>query len=227
MSEYIKAPHWFYRIKAFHKLLICFGVGLISFLALLPVKMEGATRTMISWDIFSLCMITIYLAIFSAVCPKQLRVLASREDASRPVVFLILMISTVGSLGGVLLLLRNQKGWLLNAGVETTIYILGVVCSWVLLHLMFTSRYAHLYYGDHETRKNEMAGGLDIPNEKCPDYVDFAYFSFVIGMTFQVSDIQITSRKMRRVALLHGLLSFIFNTVIVALSINVVVNLHP
>jgi uncharacterized membrane protein len=226
MSEYIKAPHWFYRIKAIYKLLICLGVAVSAFLFLLPVKMEGATRTMVGWDIFCLCEIAIGLAIFTSVCPKQLRVLASREDASRPVVFSIVLIAIIGSLGGVLLLLKNQEGWVLSKGLETFIYITGVIFSWVLLHMMYTHRYAHLYYGDHPTRKNEIAKGLDIPGDEPPDYIDFAYFSFVIGMTFQVSDIEISSRQIRRVVLIHGLLSFLFNTVIVALTINVVVDLQ-
>jgi uncharacterized membrane protein len=224
MSEYLKAPHWFYRIKAVYKLLICLCVGALGFIFLLPVKMEGATRIMVSWDIFCLCEIAIGLAIFTSVCPKQLRLLASREDASRPVVFFIVLIAIIGSLGGVLLLLKNQEGWLLSKGMETFIYIVGVIFSWVLLHMQFTHRYAHLYYGDHPTRRNEIAKGLDIPGDEAPDYIDFAYFAFVIGMTFQVSDIEISSRRIRRVALIHGLLSFLFNTVIVALTINVVVD---
>ncbi|MBN9384674.1 MAG: DUF1345 domain-containing protein [Chitinophagaceae bacterium] len=226
MTEYIKAPHWFYRIKAIYKLLICLSVATLSFIFLLPVKMEGATRTMVSWDVFSLCDIVIYLAVFSSVCPKQLRVLASREDASRPVVFFIVTTAIIGSLGGVLLLLKNKNGWMLSKGLETFIYIIGVIFSWVLLHMLFTGKYAHLYYGSHPTEKGQIAKGLDIPGNEAPDYVDFAYFAFVIGMTFQVSDIQITSRRVRRLALIHGLLSFLFNTVIVALTINVVVDLQ-
>jgi len=70
-----------------------------------------------------------------------------------------------------------------------------------------------------------LSAGIDIPEEPSPDYLDFAYFSFVIGMTFQVSDSRITSREIRRLALLHSLLSFLFNTVIVALSINVILEL--
>ena len=225
MSEYIKAPHWFYRIRAIYKLLICLSIATVSYVLLLPVRMEPFTRTMVAWDIFSLCEIVISLAIFSAVCPQQLRILASREDASRPVVFPIVITAIVGSLGGVLLLLKNQNAWLLSEGLETAIYIAGVTFSWILLHIIFTSRYAHLYYGDHAKKKGEMAKGLEIPGNEAPDYLDFAYFSFVIGMTFQVSDVQISSRQIRRVVLIHGVLSFLFNTVIVALTINVVVNL--
>ena len=86
-------------------------------------------------------------------------------------------------------------------------------------------RYAHIFYGDHETEPAIHAGGLIFPDEDKPDYFDFAYFSFVLGMTFQVSDIQVTSKRLRKLALLHGILSFGFNTIIVALTINVIAGL--
>ena len=226
MADYIKSPGWFHRLPAIYKLgMSILTAGIVSFV-LWPMKMEGMTRIMIGWDIFSFCMIGISLIIFLSLCPQEIRVLASYEDESRALVFAIVVIATLCSLGGVLLLLGYKGHWLLGKGLETFIYITGVTFSWVLLHTIFAYRYAHYYYGDHATQKNQKAGGLDIPGEDHPDYLDFAYFSFVIGMTFQVSDIQISSRRIRRLALLHGLLSFIFNTVIVALTINVVVELR-
>ena len=96
-----------------------------------------------------------------------------------------------------------------------------VVSSWCLIHTVFAMHYAHGYYHDEDEGPGfSSAGGLEFPNEKEPDFLDFAYFSFVIGMTCQVSDVQVSSKGMRRLALLHGLLSFLFNTVILALSIN-------
>ena len=211
-------------MPSYYKLLISFGFAIVVTLALSWVRMEGTTRLMVAWDAFSLCMIGISLGIMFTICPKQIRVLASHEDSSRAVSFVILMVAIMGSLLGVLLLLGNRHGWLLSKWMETLIYITGVSASWILLHIMFTFRYAHLFYGKHEFHHQDVSGGLEVPGEKCPDYLDFAYFSFVIGMTFQVSDIQITSRMIRRMVLLHGLLSFLFNTVIVALTINVVVD---
>lgn len=90
----------------------------------------------------------------------------------------------------------------------------AVFCSWVLLHSLFTIRYAHLYYGHPAER------AVDFPGTDQPDYLDFAYFSFVIGMTGQVSDVSIRSQAVRRLALLHGLVSFLFNTIIIAITIN-------
>jgi uncharacterized membrane protein len=188
--------------------------------------MEGMTRVMIGWDVFSICMIIISGVIFSTMRPRQIRVLAKQEDAGRIVVFFIVLAAILGSLMGVLLLLQNKDPWLLGKGIESFIYLSGVSCSWFLLHTMFAYRYAVLYYGEHPLDPDAHTVGLQIPNELWPDYLDFCYFSFVIGMTFQVSDIEISSRMIRRVALVHGLLSFLFNTVIVALTINVVVDLR-
>jgi uncharacterized membrane protein len=224
MAEYIKCPQWFHRLPSVYKLIASFSVAAVVSLALLPIHMEGMTRIMIGWDCFSICMLTISAVIFSSMRPRQIRLLAKQEDAGRIVVFLITLIATMGSLFGVMLLLGNTN-WLLGKGVETFVYITGVICSWFLLHTMFAYRYALLYYGDHPLDPDQHTVGLQIPNELWPDYLDFAYFAFVIGMTFQVSDIEISSRTIRRVALVHGILSFLFNTVIVALTINVVVDL--
>jgi len=224
MAEYIKCPSWFHRLPSVYKLIASSSVAAVVSLALLPIHMENMTRIMIGWDCFSICMLTISAVIFSSMRPRQIRLLAKQEDAGRIVVFFITLIATMGSLFGVMLLLGN-KNWLLGKGVETFVYITGVICSWFLLHTMFAYRYALLYYGDHPLDPDQHTVGLQIPNELWPDYLDFAYFAFVIGMTFQVSDIEISSRTIRRVALVHGILSFLFNTVIVALTINVVVDL--
>ena len=89
--------------------------------------------------------------------------------------------------------------------------------------MVFTFRYAHEWYDLDEQRKAK--GGLQFPADDLPDYFDFLYFSVVVGMTFQVSDVQVTSRRLRRLVLLHGLLSFLFNTVIVALTVNIAAGL--
>ena len=93
------------------------------------------------------------------------------------------------------------------------------------MHALFTIRYAHLYYADDEQDKTTHAEGLDFPDDKEPDFRDFAYFAFVIGCTFQVSDVEITSRQIRQLALFHGLISFVYNTVILALSVTIIAGL--
>ncbi|HVS96262.1 MAG TPA: DUF1345 domain-containing protein [Puia sp.] len=225
MPEYLNCPTWFHRLPSIAKLLASLVIAGIISACLLPIRMESITRVMIGWDCFSLTMVIFSGIIFTSMRPRQIRVLAKQEDAGRVVVFLIVLVATFGSLMGVLLLLQNKEPWQLGKLAETIIYITGVTCSWLLLHTMFAYRYAFLYYGDHPLDPDPRTAALQIPNELWPDYMDFCYFSFVIGMTFQVSDIEISSRQIRRVALLHGMLSFLFNTVIVALTINVIVDL--
>ena len=110
-----------------------------------------------------------------------------------------------------------------HLGAHVLFCLLTVAGSWALVHTIFTLRYAHVYYGLGED--NKPAGGLDFPEEDRPDYLDFAYFSFVIGMTSQVSDVQISSQRLRRLALGHGLVSFVFNLAILGLSINIISSL--
>jgi uncharacterized membrane protein len=105
-------------------------------------------------------------------------------------------------------------------GARLALAGLTVVTSWMLTHVMFALHYAHHYYGDGPAPGDDDRGGLAFPGEEQPDYWDFLYFSFVVGMTCQVSDVQVTSPAMRRITLLHGVLSFFFNTVILALSVN-------
>jgi uncharacterized membrane protein len=110
--------------------------------------------------------------------------------------------------------------------VHVLLTLLTVIFSWTLVHTVYGLRYAHAFYGDSdEPDVNRHAGGLVFPRDRRPDYFDFAYFSFVIGMTCQVSDVQITSRRMRRITLFHSVLSFGFNTMILALLINTVSSL--
>lgn len=97
---------------------------------------------------------------------------------------------------------------------------LALALAWAFMNTMFALHYAHRYYGDGV--KRQPLGGLDFPGGQDPDYWDFLYFSVVVGMTFQVSDVQITDRRLRRVALIQGVVAFVFNMVIIALSVNVI-----
>lgn len=105
-----------------------------------------------------------------------------------------------------------------NGGVPAlAVGVLSVVLSWLFLNVMFAIHYAHGYYGDFGKQHE----GLEFPHTPDPDYWDFAYFSIVIGMTFQVSDVQITSNYLRRVALMHSVIAFFFNMFIIAITVNI------
>ena len=111
-----------------------------------------------------------------------------------------------------------------NEVITQILSVTGMMLSWIMVHTIFTFHYAHIYYDDNRNR-SQGDKALDFPGEAKPDYVDFAYFSFVIGMTFQVSDVEICSRKIRRTALAHALLAFALNTFVVALTINLIAGL--
>jgi uncharacterized membrane protein len=160
---------------------------------------------------------------FKITTSTEIRKQASVQDSSRMVIFIIILISTIASLSAVLLLLITKNKT--TEALDIPVAIAGMLLSWFLVHTTFAMRYAHIFYGDHETKDETYAGGLKFPGDDTPGYPDFAYFSFVLGMTFQVSDVEVTSKRLRKLALLHGILSFAFNTFIVALTINVIAGL--
>jgi uncharacterized membrane protein len=161
--------------------------------------------------------------VWSAVLPMDSRASASHatvEDDSRFAADVTLLAACVASLVAVgLTLVKAAAMGGTTKAVFTGVSVLSVVLSWAVVHTVFTLRYGHLYYNRH--------GGMDFHDkgEPDPDYRDFAYVAFTIGMTYQVSDTELTSRAIRSTALRHALLSFVFGTAIIAMTINVVAGL--
>jgi uncharacterized membrane protein len=148
---------------------------------------------------------------------------AAADDPGRNVAAFIVLIGVVfGFVSALSILGRGPRGE--PAGHDVLIDALGfgaVIAGWFLIHMTFLFRYAHLYYRDRD-RDPGSDRGLTFPGGEPPNDFDFAYFAFVIGMTFQVSDVQITSRNIRRLVLAHGLVSFGYSTAILALVVNIV-----
>jgi uncharacterized membrane protein len=141
---------------------------------------------------------------------------ATREDPTVGASSTILTVASVASLGGVaLLLLGAHQG---SRILEPALAVTSVVLSWFLVHTLYTLKYAALYYSGPD-------GGVDFNQKADPDYGDFAYLAFTLGMTYQVSDTSITSRDIRHAALRHGLLSYLLGAVVLASTINLVVGL--
>ncbi|MDP4285726.1 MAG: DUF1345 domain-containing protein [Bacteroidota bacterium] len=213
---------YFERINAWQRLLICVAIATIVYFIAEIDKIDTLTHFMIGWDAFSLSMIIMSWITFTITNPSQIREQSKVQDSSRPVIFIIVLIATLASILAVLILLVTRKHLSIGASWRLTIAITGMLFSWFLIHTIFTLRYAHIYYGDHKVLPDEPAGGLEFPGTTTPEYLDFAYFSFVLGMTFQVSDVQITSKRLRNFAMWHGLFSFGFNTIMIALTINLI-----
>jgi|SRR6185437_2542377 len=212
----------FEKINSVQKLFISILIAIAVYFLVEIKNIHGLTRIMIGWDAFSVCMIVMAWITFFITNAKQIRIESKVQDSSRMAIFIIILISTFASFLTVLLLIVSKKQESSGFSWRTAVGLAGMLFSWLLIHTSFTLRYAHIYYGDHEVKPNTHAGGLDFPGDDFPDYLDFAYFSFVLGMTFQVSDVQITSKRFRRLALLHGLISFIFDTTMIALTINII-----
>lgn len=211
----------FEKINSIQKLLICLAIAVAVYFIVEIKDIDVLTHIMIGWDVFSVCMIVMTWITFFITTAKQIRIQSKVQDPNRSIIFIIILISTLASFLTVLLLVLTKKDGESGAAWRMPIAVAGMLFSWILIHTTFTLRYAHIFYGDHKSKPNTHAGGLDFPGDSLPDYLDFAYFSFVLGMTFQVSDVQISSKRFRRLALLHGLISFIFDTTLLALTINI------
>jgi uncharacterized membrane protein len=158
--------------------------------------------------------------------PKTMRRNAQSQDEGRLVILSLVTAAACASILAIVFILRDTKGKDISIVIpHVMLAVTTIIGSWLLVHTIFAMHYAHEYYKDRKNHIHAKAGGLDFPEDIEPDYWDFLYFSFVIGMTSQVSDVQITSRSQRRLALLHGILSFFFNAAIVAMSINIIAGL--
>ena len=170
-------------------------------------------------------MITLCWTLFFTTSAENLESVVIRQDDGHKVIFLLVLIAVSFSVFGALALMTQKNYTAFSRILQIIISLSPIFFSWFLLHSIFTIRYAHLYHGYDNKKKTDDKGGISFPESNSPDYLDFAYFSFTIGMTFQVSDATISSKVIRRYVLMHGLISFIFNTIIVALSINTISNL--
>ncbi len=159
--------------------------------------------------------------------PEKMRRYAQHEYEGRLGIFIITITTACISVLAIVFLLNDKKGTPPTfLALHVVLSVMTIVGSWLLVHTLFALQYAHNYYhSDSDRADDKESGGLDFPDDRDPDYWDFLYFSFIIGMTSQVSDVQTTSRDMRRLALIHGVLSFFFNTTILAMSINIIASL--
>ena len=218
-------PVWrmFGRVDSHHRFFISLGVAAVCFVVM-PHYLTWAARILGTWNAFVYTTLGLVWTMILSAEPEEVVSKAKLEDSSRTAIFTIVLLGACASLFAVAFELATAKALdHRHAGMHVFFSIATIAASWVLVHTTFTLRYAHYYYATDET--NEKAGGLNFPDEPEPDYLDFAYFSFVLGMCSQVSDVSISSSRLRRLALVHGLISFAFNVAIIGFSINTVSSL--
>jgi uncharacterized membrane protein len=210
------------RPDARQRLALGLAAGAAAFF-ILRGHLRFASAGIAAWDAFAVVILALDWVIILATPQHKIREIAQKQDLSRFIVFLFVVITACAALFAVGFLVSLKNSPTGHFFLHLVLTLVTVVVSWTLVHTVYSLRYAHAFYGDSdEPGANRHAGGLIFPGNRPPDYFDFAYFSFVVGMTCQVSDVQITSRRMRRITLFHGVLSFGFNTLILALLINII-----
>ncbi|HEX7572674.1 MAG TPA: DUF1345 domain-containing protein [Bacteroidota bacterium] len=207
------------RLDSHHRVFISFFFAVIVHAAA-PRDFPFTARLALTWTAFAGAMLLLAWGVILSGDPGEVRRSAVLQDAGRSLIFTVVLLASCGSFWVVWVLIGLARG---QSGPSYAFYMtlapVSVVFSWCLVHTVFALRYAHIYYGAGHIHGTHH-GGLEFPGDHLPDYMDFAYYSFVVGMTAQVSDVPVTSKRLRRLTLLHGLISFAFNTIILALTIN-------
>jgi len=215
-----RRPRHSFRARA--RLFAALAVGIGVALAI-PGSVSPALRAVISWDCAAGLFLGLIIAMAARATHQSMRWRAAQEDEARGVFLALMAGAAFFSMFAILGIMREAK----EAGgtqmvMMTVLAGITVVLSWLFAHTIFAVHYAHDYFNDLAENRPP---GLGFPKQneaehEDPDYWDFLYFSFVVGMTAQVSDVLVLTQRWRRVVLAHGILSFLFNTAVLALSIN-------
>jgi len=197
------------RQDARHRLVLGLAAGAAMFFAVRG-HLRLWSAAIAGWNTVAVVILALDWVTILTTPQRKIRELAQQQDLSRFMVFLFVVVTSSAALFAVGFLVSVKKSQ--TGGhfiIHLLLTLLTVIFSWTLVHTVFGLRYAHAFYGDSDDPGvQKHAGGLIFPGDRPPDYFDFAYFSFVVGMTCQVSDVQITSRRMRRLTLAQSILSF-------------------
>ena len=199
------------------RLLLSSGFGATAALTLIALPWRLSTRIIVGWD----AGVALYLALVYLVMAHgsiaEIRRRAAINDEGAIALLVLTAAAALASLVAVLAELGHSPG-----PYQIALSIATILLSWTFMHTMFALHYLHEFYGQGA---DDQLGGLVFPGSEDPDYWDFLYYSLVVAMTAQVSDVQITSKTIRRLTTLHGAISFFFNATVLALTVNIVSSL--
>jgi uncharacterized membrane protein len=199
------------------RLLLSSGFGAAVALTLIALPWRFSTRIIVGWD----AGVALYLALVYLVMARgsiaEIRRRAAINDEGAIALLVLTAAAALASLAAVLAELGHSPG-----PYQIALSIVTILLSWTFMHTMFALHYLHEFYGQGA---DDQLGGLVFPGSEDPDYWDFLYYSLVVAMTAQVSDVQITSKTIRRLTALHGAISFFFNATVLALTVNIVSSL--
>ncbi len=219
-----RRPLLFRVIRARPRLFVCALVG-AAVGVVLPQHWRDVTRALVGWNAAALLYLALSAELMARSTHDTIRRRAQFQDEGRLVILILAIATACASMGAIVAELgpvKHLAGWSKAAHLGLT--ILTVINSWLFIHLTFTFHYAHEYYFERATspdKKPELRGGLIFPGTEQPNYVDFLYFAYVIGVACQTADVSTSSATMRAVALVQGVLAFFFNTTILALMVNI------
>ena len=207
-----------------HRRLLLALAAAVAVAFLMPSILPPAARLAIAWDSAAVVFLMTTWRVVQSTPLEKMQQTVLANDQGRVGILVLVLLAVAASVAAIFFLIQKAAAASAEPPLaQVALAVFTIVCSWFLTHVMFALHYAHRFYRDDPaTPKSDATGGLKFPGEAMPHYWDFLYFSFVIGMTAQVSDVQVTSTPMRRLVLWHGVLSFAFYTIILALSINIV-----
>lgn len=209
-------------IRARPRLAIATLAGCAAF-AVLPPLYAATTRALVTWDIGAGLYLALAWIMFGRATVEHMRWRARLQDDGAALVLFVTVAGAIASLAAITLELSGLKAYPpLRQGMHIGLVALTFATSWLLVHTSFALHYAHAYYA---SIGREHAAPLEFPRQEAPVYMDFLYFSMIIGMTSQTADVAIATTRMRRLAMAHGAIAFVFNTTLLALTINIAASL--
>ena len=214
-------PSWFGPFAARPRLVASFAGGvLVAAACRVLAGLQPSTAMIIGWDALCLAYVGIMFWRMAGCTQDQMRAAADQDDEGRAIIQTLVIVAAAAAIGAIVLelsLAKNAHG--LERGLRIALAFATLAASWFMVHLIFALHYAHGYY-DRDDDGRADARGLRFPGEDEPDYWDFLHFALIIGVASQTADIAISAKRLRRLCTVHALFSFSFNTVIVALTIN-------
>jgi len=202
-------------MRARPRLFICVAVGIVIFLALLLTDWRMAPRLLIAWDVGIGLYLVLAFIMMATANLHHIRRRAALQDEGQVMILVLTAVAALASLAAIFALLGANNG---RQPIDLVLATLTIVLSWAFTHTMFALHYAHEFHDENAGK----GGGMQFPGDDTePDYWDFMYFAFTIGMCAQVSDVTISCKPIRRTAFGHSVISFIFNAALLALTVNI------
>jgi uncharacterized membrane protein len=204
-------------VRARLRLFIAGAVGIVAIAALAAVTdWRGATRLLAGWDLATALYLALTFQMMAGSDVQRIRRYAAEQDEGQIAILVLTVGSALASVGAIFVAM-GSSGSRAREPIHIALPMGTILLSWVFIHTIFALHYAHEFYDENAPR----SGGMAFPGgEAEPDYWDFVYFSFVIGMTAQVADVGVASKRIRRTVTAHSVVAFLFNTALLALTIN-------